>query len=317
MENTSKLIFHFTLVDATAFKRYMNFCKKNATPISFRIDASGVKMVQKNDSIYSDNFIENERIISFFFDEKYASHQNFIYDERIVPSHIFTLDILSIRSCITNITKKETISVWQHSDGRNEIKIATSSVQNLNYNYDVHSYVDMIERSASRINPIQGDDPLQSYSHHSVYRRASFMLASSVLTEYFKRLIKSKIKQCSFKVYEKGFSFESVSRVNSLSNDFRYGTIEPSQFLFEKSLDNFSIPSIFEMCSITSAGITMIFVDPIKKMIRFSCFVTYISSINLYLLPESEDDEPIGRLEYKTVYQEKSDAEEEYSEDED
>lgn len=312
MEKEEDLIFSFIIADATAFKKCIDVFKKLLEPIPFRITKNGIYVDQVvGDNLYNESIIKKKNLLSFYFDEKKASHPNFVVGiNQTEASHNFSLDLRSIKSIITSITKKDHVRIYQFF-GDGEI--------NINIHRDGYP-----ERHTTRLKPL--DMPIDHYNSSDQFIRTldnpSCTVSASSLNDYLRKISKNQIKKCPMYCYPEGFIIKGSSDARHVRADFSHGKTEGKP-LFVQELQERVINALKEMCAITPTGLIKFYIEPEgKKIVRISANITYLGVIILYILPNSDE----GGLN-KNFNSEKSskkeslsidyDSEENYSEEDD
>ena len=309
-EVESELIFSFIIADATAFKKCIDVFKKLLEPIPFRITKNGIKISQViGTQLYNESIYNRQNLLKFYFDEEHASDPNYVIDNgKTEISHIFSLDLRSIKAIITSITKKDHIRMSQ--------KIGEKDI-NINIHRDGYP-----ERHSTQLKPLETEH--KSYQTDIFKRKLddpSCVVTASSLSDYLKKISKNQIKTCPMNCYSEGFILNGSSDARHVKADFKHGNTDGKP-LFVRELPERVIHALKEMCSITPAGLIKIYIEPgEQKIVRIAANITYIGNIILYILPSEDENEKFTT--YKTSstsreyheYSGDDDEDSEYSED--
>lgn len=294
-----KYIFKAVIGDATAFKKCIDMFKKLLAPIPFRVTREGLMIDLSTSNIYDKARFERSNLISFYFDHNLANHPEFVEDGKAQPCHAFTLDLSSVKSTITSITKKDHICICQYE-----------SEPEIHVNIHRDGYA---EKHSTKIFPI--NTTITHYSSSQFHRdinNPSCVVSSSSLGEFLKKIYKNQITNCPIECYPEGLTFNGSSNARHIKSDFTIGEIGKKP-LYTRYINKSIIQALKEMCSITPSGIMKFYMEfGFDKILRIHTPITYLGSMTLFILPaedELEDEPGEEKVEVEAL------SDEEYEED--
>lgn len=308
MAKDKELIFSFTITDAITLKKCVNVFKKMLEPIPFKITAHGITMSQYVSSMYVDCPVPRDKLLEFYFNHKEASNKDHRSGDIIETSHIFSLDLASMRININSVKKADHIQIYQY---------VGDSIIHINIRRDGYP-----EKCSSELDSITTNTEMFNSSDINTNSAPICTLSTSLFADFIKKLTKNRISKCPMECYPEGFQILASSH-KRVATRYTQGNCVKEQLLFTRELDGLNISALQEMCAITPSGLTKIFIEQ-EKIIRISSTVSFLGTMNIFILPPknemvyTEAQSPVkkGKGE-KQVFVDLDSEEEEYSEEDD
>lgn len=278
--------FDFKITETPAFKKCLTVFRRLCEPVPFRISKNGIKICQAvKERIYAETFWDKKHLLDFKFDKEavliakdYPGTVTEGRENGEEVTRVFALDLMTIRTILTNIDKKNNIRIYQNMNSPN-ILVSTTRP-------DISGLPDSLTPINCRMDEYSTEDLTQLVD-------PSCTTGCRELSTFFKKISKQRTK-LNITCHTQGFKIEnevSKSRDSQpkVNISYQLGILNDVK-LFTREIDKISIRVILDMCSIITTGIINFFIDPEHKIIRVSTAVSFLGVIDIYIL-RSPDDE--------------------------